>query len=637
VKNILKIQLLFLALISACVPQAANVERAGLNQGQVITSGGSGNGSLPNDGGLGNTTTEDTPPIVEIRNLVEPNIIEDENYTSGIGVSGPGTYVRKMTLPKNYQGRLYIGGININSLSDRIVRVRFNFGYGRDPITVQATVAKAPGMTPQTNIDVLVLDLRDRPFEDVRMLYDLYDYKDYGVFDSSTTYIDTNRDGNLYCRGLRLEDDNTFNGQGACDGVDSFGAPLTEQCLYTYAKVLDKGLTKKNGANFINTYPSLTQTELRGNGYYRDNADDLVKRCLPDVNPIAGHILRTDDTATVANELIQFILGTASPVTVPLAAGNQEYVYEGPFKSVNLTQWGISGNALVGSKGLFAYALPLGNLEYAYGSMMYPRFGKMDLNSGVENLSSATPLGVRTIDPFPTAGETQWMDGCNMRAQSLNPQGEHVGSCNVSASIQVIAKDDNGVDFVVAETNDVVLQLTRPSVMSTQNGDTLYSNFRSCTNSSQCGASECCFNQRCWSNALVSQCVESAPVVGNKPVGQACLSDFECSSLCCNRGSGLCSIHNNLLTPPVLCSKPLGDFCIAKEWCQKQTVTNCYIVKTGTTPLGGVTCARRCYSQQVHGDCRQGICVSPPAGYVDNRDPSDPEVCNEDTMDPPEF
>lgn len=631
--------LIFLLLAQSCMPAPETVDRTGLNQSISTPGNGNPNGdnSLPNDnGGVGNTTTDDTPPIVEVRNLVEPNIVEDNAYTSGIGVAGPGTYVRKMTLPKNYQGRLYIGGININSLSNRLIKVRFNFGYNRDPVTLTATVAKAPGMTPQTNIDVLVVDLRNRPFEEIRLLYDLYDYKDYAGFPAGTSYIDSNRDGNLYCRGLRLEDDNTFNGQGACDGLDGFGSALNETCLYSYAKILDKGLTKLSGTTYTSTYPTLTQTELRGNTYYRDNADDLVKRCLPDVNPLSGYLLRTDDTSTSTPDLINFSLNN-QPVNVPLSTGGQLYVYEGPFKPTNISQWAISGNAILGAKGIFSIdSLPSQSLDYGYRSLMYPRFGKMNLNANVENLSSATPLGARTVDPFPSAGETQWMDGCNMRVQSVNPLGEHVGSCNVSSSIQVLARDDNGVDFVVAETNDVVIQLVRGSVMTEQNGDTLYSNFKSCINSNQCGVGECCFNSRCWSSSLVSQCVESATSTGNKPVGQVCQSDFECSSLCCNRNSGVCGIHNTLLSPPVLCSKPVGDFCISKEWCQKQTITDCYVVYTGTSPSGSATCAKRCYNRQVHGDCRAGVCVNPAPGI---NVPYDPALsCIENgAIQPPQF
>jgi hypothetical protein len=123
-------------ILTSCTPSSIPKKGSSNLNSETPTTGSSnggnsgGNGATP--GGT-DTVIEDTSlPVVEIRNLVEPQIVET-NYTSGTGLTGAGSYVRKLTLPKNYSGRLYIGGINVATLADRIVKVRFNFGYNKEP------------------------------------------------------------------------------------------------------------------------------------------------------------------------------------------------------------------------------------------------------------------------------------------------------------------------------------------------------------------------------------------------------------------------------------------------------------------------------------------------------------------------
>ena len=80
-----------------------------------------------------------------------------------------GTFHKKVTVPKNYAGYFYLSGLNIASLRSRIVNVRFNFGREFESVTIPATVGRAPGLTPQTDIEVLILDMADRPFSQVRL------------------------------------------------------------------------------------------------------------------------------------------------------------------------------------------------------------------------------------------------------------------------------------------------------------------------------------------------------------------------------------------------------------------------------------------------------------------------------------
>lgn len=661
-KKILSQLLVMIFIISGCMP--ADVPSS--NMANQIGKGGgrvtSGSGAGAEDSDLGNGVS--LPPKVEIRHLIEPNLSSDPTYQTGTGLASGGSYVRKLTLPKNFAGRLYVAGINIGSLASTHVKVRFKFGVGREIVTIPATVAQAPGITPQTEISVLVMDLRSEPFRNIRLPYDLYDYNEYsfaadGSFAAGTKeYTQDNRDTGLYCRGLRLEDDPTFQGVGACDSSD-------EECLYAYAKVLDQGLVKISGGVKVPLTPSLPQVKsVTGTDYLQDFMNQKILKPLPDTIPHTGTSLDTyifSIPTVPANPSVSVSTqfnGTWGAQTIL----NSQYFYRGPYRLVNRPDWqfGFSFDQLHGPKKLFKenawidypnsgtdpladdYSLtsataPQQNRLY-YNSYMFPLATKLSLNANVAHLSSAKPNEVRTEKVLPVAGQTEWMDGSNARAQSRNLDLEHIGSCNVSATLEIIAKDANNIDYVVSIANDVKLQLVRPSQYRTDTGnEVLYTNFKSCSSNSGCGSSECCFNNRCWDQTLVSQCFDSASTQGNKIVGESCLTDLECSSLCCNRTSGSCSPHNTIVSPAVLCSKPIGDFCIAKEWCQKTTVVKCLKVKTGTDPVtGSPTCRQHCYNTQEYGDCKNGSCVPPEQPVIPTFDPDEPGICD-DAVPAPNF
>lgn len=593
--------------------------------------------SLPGTGGSGAlpgsedevVSVDDSPPTVEIRHLVEP-YIEEEGYGSGIGTPGAGTYVRKLTLPKNYSGYLYIGGINITSLRGRITKVRLSFGQNSDPITLDATVTNAPGITPNVQIDVLAIDLRDKPFQNLRLNYDLYDYNDYS--DPDTEVIQNNRNNLLYCRGLELQDDPTFNGIGSCDGLDLNGDPLSEKCLYSYAKIKDKGLVKFDGTTYTQLYPGLAQIDISGDGYYKNELEDMLSRCLPDQSD--QNLKFSEANAATGLSAVTF-----SGFANTQAIDGENYIYEGAFLPINSGNWQISGDALFGETGLFDMPVPAAiNLDYGYNSLLFPRNTKLDLSSGVEHLSSAAPFSAKSVQSLNADGESEYMEGCNLRVASVNPAGEHPGSCNVSAKIELIALDNDLNEYVVTETNDIVLQIVRPSQITEQDGEVLYGNFKTCSNSNECGSDECCFNNRCWSDSLVTQCLEEAESTGNRGINQACTSDYQCSSLCCDQTKGTCQTHNNFLNPPQLCNKPFNATCPAKEWCKQSVVTECFIVRTGSDLSGNTTCAKRCYSRLEHGDCKNGVCAPPvqPTDTTSGFDPNAPDACD-DAIDPPDF
>ena len=690
-------------VISGCMPSDVPSTRQGFNATPIGEST-TGVGAGATTSGVGSGTTS-IPPKVEIRHLIEPNLSTDPNYTSGTGYGGGGSYLRKLTLPKNFQGRLYLAGINIGTLSDRLVKVRFKFGVGRDAITIPAVVSSAPGITPQTNINVLVMDMRSEPFRNVRLTYDLFDYNEYS---STQTPVQDNRDTGLYCRGLRVEDDPTFVGVGQCDGLQP-----DEECLYAYAKVMDQGLVKAvvNGSStvLVPSVPTLPQVKsVTGNAYYQDSMAQHLKKTLADntLGPFkfSEAAVPLNSTDAIPLDFLNPISSTIDWLARPINSSN--YYYRGPYRLVNRAEWHFKFADPTGPKKLFrlnnsrtytgpSVAVPeydgsytpgskanglscsshtecsslhcnqgscairksLGSIcsshtecsslscnsglcaqpKTYFGSYLFPLATQMNLAANVPHLSSAIWSDPRTESTLVVPGKTLWMDGSNARAQSKNSDLEHVGSCNVSATIEIIAKDSNGNEYIVSLSEEVKLQLVRPILHYTDSGnDVLYSNFKTCSSNASCGGSECCFNNRCWDETLVSQCYDSASIQGNRQVGEGCGTDLDCSSLCCNRSSGLCAPHNTILSPAVLCSKPIGDFCIAKDWCQKTPVVRCLVVKTGTDSLGDVTCRQQCYTTSEFGECKAGTCIAPFQDTIPVFDPTDPNRCD-DAVPAPSF
>jgi hypothetical protein len=588
----------------------------------------------PTDGGLGGGTTTDTKPKVEIRHFVSPQT---------------GSFVQKLTIPKNFSGMLYLSGLNMTSLADRHISVNFYFGHTREKVTVSGVVARAPGITPTTDIEVLILNMSSKPFENLRMLYELYDYNQYDFDqkdpDDGTFAVSeptdgpktSNLDEGLFCRALILDDDPTYRGStGSCSSLD-------EMCLYAYAKVKDRGLQEMN-EDFdagLTLYPTLPQIDHEGIGYYSDASESLVDRCLPD-NPRFDDSGEYDPSAAylfVSESVFFDALGA-----LITGSDDVDYTYLGPYKTTNKSLWQISSFATIGKYGLFLDTLDnsgdVAYEEFGINSLLFPRYIKRNLSANVEHLSNARPNGFKTILPFPSNGTSEWMDGCNERVTSLNAEtNEHIGSCTASAIIEIVAKDPaTGVEEIVAGRGDggveIKLQLVKASAINNEGLDVLYSNLNSCENSSSCGSNECCYNSKCWSKDLVSSCLEDNAATGNGPIGATCTTDYQCSSLCCNKSIGLCTVHDTTQDPQVLCSKPAGQQCISKEFCAQSVIQECFIVKTGVNNTGATTCALRCYNRLKHGDCKSGQCTPPLTPSVPIFNPADPNRCDA-AIDPP--
>jgi hypothetical protein len=612
--------LLFAWIFTACEDVPSNRRFSTVDPlsggGNGTTNGGGGNYVTPIDDALNNAIIVEAP-TVEIRHLIEPKVDS----------SGPGgVYLKKLTMPKNYNGLLYLAGINVNTLSSKNIKVRFRFGVDSVPIDIPATVSTASGLTPQTNVEVLIMDMRGRPFNNVQLIYDLFDYNDYDFTGTNTNKVNEpvqfNRNQNLFCRGLALKDDPTFRGNLANGCVGS-----TDVCKYAYAKVVDRGLTHINSFTGLNTpiTPAEPTVQSGNSTYYEDTHSLKLSRCLAD-NPMLSTVGRHRyDNVTLFNQF--FETKTIDGLT---------YRYDGPYRITNTAMWEIGSDAITNlSFGLYQRTNYLG-LPIYYNSKLFPLYSKFNLLKDTEYLGSAIANDEKTIQSMASNGESLWLDGCNARVTSVdNMTGEHVGSCNVTASIAIVSIEDDGTEKEVDVSKEVKLQLVKPATLNIEGDNVLLSSFQSCSSSSQCGSDECCMGKRCWSKSIVSQCVEDMPSYGLLNPGASCISDHECSSLCCNKMTGRCAVHDTLQDPPVLCSKFTGDKCIAKEWCMKHPVTRCFIIKTGPDTLGNPTCALRCYTFEEHGECEQGICKSPPPAQMPDFNPNAPNCL--EACDPPDF
>ncbi len=618
--------ILFSILLSSCVPSKdagrGRTKKTNIDHEKTENTGiGNGIVSSPG-GGVGNSGGRLDNGRAELRHIVDPF---------------DGTYKTKVTIPKNFTGLLYLSGLNFTSLSGKIVSARFRFGRELEPVVIQGTIGRAPGITPQTDIEVLILDFQNRPFENIRLLYDLYDYNDYRndvnpLLEDKKPTIDP-RDSGLYCRGLRVEHDSTFVGSTSSSSCSTAGS----RCLYSYAKIKDSGLIIKSSG--IALSPTEPQVDLLGNGYPLDLKTNALKKCLPD-NTDAGNLNAALNTSIVG------ALGFGLDVVPNIFS--EVYQYRGPFRPVATNEWQISGEAILSDvtsasypSGLFQFSMnnnPVNLSEYADGghrSFLFPRAGTTSFSANVDYLGSEASFGLRSLDSLLIGGESRHMDGCNIRVTNNDSfLNEHIGSCNVSATVELIYTDSSSGEVkVVTSSTAVKLQLSRANLIDFQGRQVLYSSMKNCSTSKTCGGNECCFNKRCWDKELVTQCREDAPVVGNRQVGEVCGSDFECSSLCCNPSAGACAVHVNTSENRILCSKSPGQTCLWKEYCREENISTCFIVKTGVDSQGQQLCAKRCFNVPTFGECINGSCRQPPNPINPDFDPLNPDCSN--AIDPP--
>jgi hypothetical protein len=593
---ILSVTALF--ILSSCV-QGTGAGRAKATAKSGLSAGaGAGAGSGAVDSGTGSGTTTLFTQQVELSHLVDPF---------------DGTYKKKLTIPKNFKGNLYLAGLNVSSLSNKLISVRFKFGTDKQAVTLKATVGRAPGIVPNTDIQVLMIDMNSKPFARMRLGYDLYDYNDY-ITDPTKEIVTNPRDGGLYCRGLKLEDDPTFTALN----TNSTCSSTTDKCLYSYAKIVDSTLYTTTGANTVSSIPTRSQVWTESSGVRNPTVASLATNvCLPD-----------DSTAASIDQLFDINFASLGSAEFPIFGVAGSGIYRGPYRSINDSEWQISSSAVYNSStpvtfGLFQQYPLIGSMITGYHSMLFPRAGKLSLNQGVSYLGSTDRIGSRSKMLSDSTGTSNYVDGCNLRVINYDPaSSEGINSCNVNASIEIFYMLD-GQEVSIAIDKTIKLQLIRPSLTNFEGNEVLTSAFKRCESSSTCGSDECCFNSRCWSKDLVTQCVDQTPGIGNQEIGANCSSDFECSSLCCNQSTGACSPHNPNGANPIFCSKTSGQQCVSQDFCQQVAVVTCKIVKAGFKPDGSAKCDLRCPAVMTYGDCRAGTCVPPVQPAVPAFDPND--------------
>src|SRR5690606_16331644 len=110
-KTISSILVLIALLLSGCMPEAPRGARKALpGQNSSTGNGGSGGGQNAGPGdsilddNLLDTITDNGK--VELRHIIDP---ETRNYRT------------KVTIPKNFGGYLFLSGLNVSSLSNRLI------------------------------------------------------------------------------------------------------------------------------------------------------------------------------------------------------------------------------------------------------------------------------------------------------------------------------------------------------------------------------------------------------------------------------------------------------------------------------------------------------------------------------------
>lgn len=592
----LTLTLVTLSLVLTSCVENSGVKGKTAKSGSNLSSGsgntGNGAAAIPTDITSADSVLQSIK--VELSHMVDPF---------------DGTYKKKVSIPKNYKGFLYIAGLNVSALQGKLIKVRFNFGLDGQSVTLDATVGRAPGIIPQTDIQVLMVNMNSKPFSKMVLGYDLYDYNDYNSDPTKEPASDP-RDSGLYCRGLKLEDDPTFDNTTATNSTCSLAS---DKCLYAYAKVADA--TMYNATSFLTSIPTRPQVWTMTSGTRNPTlATSATSMCLPDHEDINGF-----------NDLF-----TQNLVSLTYNTNVLGVLYRGPYRAINPTGWKIQGSAIFNStKGLFEASNSGLDPYTGFRSLLFPRAGKLSLNQDVRYLGSSNRFGVRSTMVSDSTGTSKYVDGCNLRVMNYNvATTESISSCNVNGSIDIFYYKDNA-EVSITTDRSIKLQLLRPSLTDFEGKEVLTSAFKRCESSSTCGSSECCFNERCWSKDLVTQCVDQVPGIGNQPIGYNCASDYECSSLCCNQASGSCAPHNPNGTVPVSCSKTAGQFCVAKEFCKPEFVETCKLVKLpALSAEGKVQCTLRCPAVVTYGECTAGKCVPPAIPPVPTFDPANPDCTN---------
>ncbi len=592
---------------------------AGLNG--ITDDGQSPVGSGDESGDDSSGLDEDAPPRVDVAGVVDP-------YT--------GTFKQKVSIPKNYRGELYLYLRNASALRGKLVKVRLYFGTELSYVEFDASLARTSGLTPSLDLELLALDMRRSPLLGLRLFYDLFDYNEY-ISTSSEPETDP-YNVNMYCRGLRLEDDPTFKSSSSNTACDEEG----EQCLYAYAKIRDTGLYDENNYTTRATSPlvdlgsydfttTLTSEEL----LLKKNRMNK-RKCLPDDGKFYTKTTGTTLWPTYSSSVGSIASYGQNVLTTTNSAGSTvNYSFYGPYLPLNESKWEITSNAIFGKYGIFMDTMDSSTtVSRGIYALLFPRGTTLNLsNQDREYIGSTLPFKFssgkilpadRELKTLSSGGDSLWMDGCNYRATHFDDVanvGDH--SCNVTAFIEVIGIDPATKEkTIISRARDVKIQILREGTKDEEGEQVLYQSKRSCDSTQGCGENECCYNKRCWSRDIIPVCYEDSVVDSQKLNGETCSTDGECLSFCCDQTRGRCAGHNPNLEIPIYCSKAPGQKCVAKEWCRQDPIQECQLTKTGIDETGTQTCAFRCFYSSEFGSCLNGVCTAPKNAPVPAFNPS---------------
>lgn len=589
-----------------------------VDRGSDDISGKSGSG--PVSGGDIGSEGGVSGAKAEIRSIVDP-------------VSG--SFKNKVTIPKNFRGMLHLSGINLGSLNSQLLKARFRFGTSREAVPAEGLdviVGRGQGITDFSQIDVLSVDMRNEPFKNLRLPYNLFDYTNYADENGVEKGIPESnpRSRSLYCRGLKLEDDHTFAGSSfnnACDEAN-------EKCLYAYAKIQDSTLYYQKIFNenleLVSERPSYSHVTYGESGYSNEDNAIHAKRCLPE---------NANDPSSF--ESVFGLSGLTDPPAYDsnILLGTETYVYRGPYLPIGQNSWEIAGNAIFstiisnsdggGPSGLFRFTIG-SDASGGYQSLLFPRAGKSKLQANVEYIGSDDAFGARNFQTLAYAGQSKYMDGCNIRQESYNSEtGEDISSCNVLAAIEIFENDEEGNEIIVVSTTSVKLQVIRASATDNTGTEVFESALKQCNgNNSLCGANECCFGNSCWSKNIVPRCLDRNSNEGNLSTGEVCSTDYKCASLCCNPTTKTCADHKSGTDNPIYCSKAPGQSCVSDDYCRLEPITVPGIYRLGHDDQGNLKCGVRRFVIPTHGSCVAGTCVVPETPPDPSFNEDDPNRCD---------
>ena len=306
----------------------------------------------------------------------------------------------------------------------------------------------------------MAIDFRDRPFSKLRLLYDLYDYNDY----RDETGVEVDEPTNdPYDKGYIVVDFVWSTTQHLKLVRQIQNVMRLEKVSLLYAKVLDSGLYKRSDdeddtSEFVAITPSHPQLDVDGVGYSSSSIETREKRCLPDS-------FSYTELSTSLSESIT-TMSVEMAVTLDDSNGNSEnYFFNGPFRGIGEDTWEIISASSGTSSAIFFPPpavdsenyddYPAGIFQYngnstspydpqtGFGSFLFPRRGIMDIGSEVEHLSSSTTWGEVSNESLIISGETESMYGCNIRVSNYDKySNEGISSCNISATIEIIATVD---------------------------------------------------------------------------------------------------------------------------------------------------------------------------------------------------